>query len=179
MRISASRAAFAEILGIDSSALLPEVVIQKYPQLHQILTCVFFVLRCFAPTGKRSAMPRRHASPETAVHPFHRAHCSEKLKARPPTHTKTPGQSHPASVTEIRNSPQRRRDSPCRNGLEASAARRELGFIIADIGQQQRVPHRHTAGLFAEPPQFLVTQRPPTSWARAVSGPPTGRPWCV
>src|SRR5258707_13276354 len=101
MRISASRVAFSEILGIDSSALLPEEVIQKYPQLHQILTCVFFVLRCFAPTGRRSAMPRRHAWPETAVHPFDRAHCSEKLKARPPTDTKTPGQSHPASVTEF------------------------------------------------------------------------------
>jgi hypothetical protein len=46
-------------------------------------------------------MPRRHASPETAVYPSHRAHCSEKLKARPPTHNKTPGQSHPASVAEF------------------------------------------------------------------------------
>ena len=39
-------------------------------------------------------------------------------------------------------------NSPSRNGLEASAARRELGFIIADIGQQQGVLHRHAAGFF-------------------------------
>ena len=39
------------------------------------------------------------------------------------------------------------------------AARRQLGFVIADIGQQQRVPYRHAAGLFDELDKLLDTQR--------------------
>jgi len=60
-------------------------------------------------------------------------------------------------------------DSPRRNRLEASAARRELGFIIADVGQQQRVLHRHAAGHFDELDKLLDTQRFLISGARAAS----------
>jgi hypothetical protein len=59
--------------------------------------------------------------------------------------------------------------SPGCNGLEASAARRELGFIIADIGQEQRVAHRHAAGLFDELDKLLDTQSFLISGARAAS----------
>src|SRR3989442_226283 len=60
-------------------------------------------------------------------------------------------------------------DSPGRNGVEASAARREFRFIIADIGQQQRVLHRHATGHFDELDKLLDTQRFLISRARAAS----------
>jgi hypothetical protein len=60
-------------------------------------------------------------------------------------------------------------NSPGRNGLEASAARSKLGFIIADIGQEQWVLHRHAAGLFDKLDKLLDTQRFLISGARAAS----------
>ena len=66
-------------------------------------------------------------------------------------------------------STRRQRDSPGRNGLQASAARGQLGFIVPDIGQQQRGPHRHAAQLFDEVDKLLDTQRFLISGVRAAS----------
>jgi hypothetical protein len=60
-------------------------------------------------------------------------------------------------------------NSPSRNGLETSAARRELGFIITDIGQQQWVLHRHAAGFFDELDKLLDSERFLIGAARAAS----------
>jgi hypothetical protein len=66
-------------------------------------------------------------------------------------------------------------NSPSRNRLEASAARRELGFIITDIGQQQWVLHRHAAGFFDELDKLLDSERFLIGGARAASRPETVR----
>jgi hypothetical protein len=59
---------------------------------------------------------------------------------------------------------------PSRDGLQASAARRELGFVITNIREQQRVLRRLGAGLVEEFNELFDAERFLIRGARATRG---------
>src|SRR5215475_2494229 len=55
-----------------------------------------------------------------------------------------------------------------RDRLQASTARRELGFVVADVSPQERVLHCHAARLFQDLDKLLDAKRFLISGARTL-----------